>query len=275
MLVCSACSGHDLGVIREQTIDAWAERYILSTDLEGKFAPEAPPDAWAEPPVPLRLIRPGRPPQLDVLERAPKRPRSLVHERARARLFHGFLHHELQAAELMCWAILAYADAPQSFRRGLLRIAQDEIRHMGMYRTQIRRLGFDYGAFPVRDWFWDRIPACETPLAFVSAMGIGFEGGNLEHAARFADALRAAGDEQAAEVQWRVGVEEVAHVRFAVHWYRSFSGELEFDDWIGELPAPLSPMVMRGRPLHRPWREAAGLDAPFLDALERWEPEPR
>lgn len=254
------------------TVEAWADAYIRSTALEEKLAPTPPPSAWDARPVRVRIPRPGRPAELDVAVKAPKTPRSLQSERARARLFHGFLHHELQAAELMCWALLAFADAPDEFRRGLLRIALDEIRHMDMYRAQIERLGARYGDFPVRDWFWDRVPACESPLQFVSAMGIGFEGGNLEHAERFARALREAGDETGADVQEQVGREEIAHVRFAAHWFRELEGNLSFTAWESMLPAPLSPMVMRGRPLHRPWRLAAGLDDTFLDALEGWEP---
>ena len=55
------------------------------------------------------------------------------------------LLHELQAAELMAWALLAFTDAPHEFRSGLLRIAGDEIRHMRLYREQIERLGHAVG----------------------------------------------------------------------------------------------------------------------------------
>ena len=103
-------------------------------------------------------------------------------------------------------------------------------------------------------------------------MGMGFEAGNLEHSAKFADAFRAAGDDRGAAIQDQVGAEEVAHVRFAVHWFREFKGDLSFDAWLEELPPPLSPMVMRGVPLHRERRGAAGLDDAFLDALSAWTP---
>ena len=103
-------------------------------------------------------------------------------------------------------------------------------------------------------------------------MGMGFEAGNLEHSAKFADAFRHAGDEVGAAIQDQVGAEEIAHVRFAVRWFVEFKGALDFDAWLEELPPPLSPMVMRGQPLHRERRGAAGLDTPFLDALSAWSP---
>ncbi len=64
---------------------------------------------------------------------------------------------------------------------------------MRMYAARIRSLGHDLGEFPVRDWFWDRVPAARTPKAFVATLGLGFEGGNLDHAARFAERFAAAG----------------------------------------------------------------------------------
>lgn len=72
--------------------------------------------------------------------------------------------------------------------------------------------------------------------------------------------------------QERVGREEIAHVRFALKWFRHFAGEFDFERWQGELVAPLSPMVMRGSPLNLESRREAGLDEAFLDALSAWKP---
>jgi len=194
-----------------------------------------------------------------------------MHAEKRAQLIHSFLHHELQAAELMCWAALRFADAPREFRRGLLGVCRDEIRHMGMYRAYLNELGFGFGDFPVRDWFWQRVPSCETPLQFVATMGVGLEGGNLDHAARFAARFREVGDEAGAILQERVGAEEVAHVRFALKWFRHWSGTDEFDAWRGQLPAPLSPILMRGRPLNVADRCRAGMTEQFVSLLDAWK----
>src|SRR6185312_12441409 len=137
----------------------------------------------------------------------------------RARALHAFLHHELQAAELMAWAVLAFPETPLEFREGLVRIAKDEIRHMRIYAEQIERLGFHVGDFEVRDWFWERVPTARTPASFVAVMGLGLESANLEHAASFAARFRAAGDEDGARAQEIVAREEIAHVRFGVRWF--------------------------------------------------------
>ncbi len=257
----------------------WARAYIMSTSLTYKLAPPPLPNprelpsagtpCETEPPgVP---IAPGRPPELRTTWAKYKAPRSAAALRApdkRAHLLHTFFHHELQAAELMCWAVLAFPHTPTSFQRGLLRICLDEIRHMRLYAERLSELGYGIGAFPVRDWFWQRAPAAVTPAAFVALMSLGFEAGNLDHCERYTALFAAAGDDASAELSARVGREERAHVAFGVRWFPIFAGPLAFERWRAALPAPLSPILMRGQPLARDARRAAGFDEPFLAQLE-------
>jgi uncharacterized ferritin-like protein (DUF455 family) len=179
----------------------------------------------------------------------------------------------LQAAELMAWALLAFPETPREFRAGLVRIALDEIRHMNLYAEHIARLGFAIGQFSVRDWFWQRVPSCENPAAFVATMGLGVESANLEHTASFAARFREAGDEEGAQVQDVIGREEIAHVRFGARWFQTFrSTSLDFETWRLALPSPLSPLLMRGKPMNREARRKAGQSETFLDELDAWKP---
>jgi uncharacterized ferritin-like protein (DUF455 family) len=259
----------------EATVEGWAYRYIASDELAYKLAPDALPAHWGGQPTAISIERPGRPAALRLAERGEKTPGStaLRDPARRARLLHTFLHHELQAAELMCRAVLAFPDTPAAFRRGLIGICLDEIRHMGMYAEHMATLGFGFGDFPVNDWFWQRVPGARTAAEFVAVMGLGFEGANLDHTQRFAHAFRLAGDERGAALQERIGAEEVPHVAFGAHWFGHFRGELAFDAWAEALPAPLSPMLMRGRPLNRLARRAAGYSDAFVERLERWLPD--
>ena len=93
---------------------------------------QPPPGRWEVQPPLRRLVAPGRPAELHLVTKAPK-TRGLSTTNGRARALHTFLHHELQAAELMAWAVLAFPDTPREFRAGLVRIALDEVRHMGLY----------------------------------------------------------------------------------------------------------------------------------------------
>jgi uncharacterized ferritin-like protein (DUF455 family) len=256
----------------EGTVERWAWDYIVSVDLAHKLSPPKPPRHWEASPKARRLLAPGRPPVITpsrVRKKTPG-PEALRAPHKRAQLLHTFLHHELQAAELLCWAALAFPEAPRAFRGGLVAIARDEVRHMGMYEAHLGALGHRFGDFPVRDWFWERIPSAPSPAHFVAALGIGFEGANLDHAARFAARLRAVDDEAGAAVEEQIAEEEIPHVRFAMRWFRAFTGRDDFASWAAHLPAPLSPMVMRGAPLAREARLRAGISEAFVDELTAW-----
>jgi uncharacterized ferritin-like protein (DUF455 family) len=258
-------------------IEAWARAYVESTSLRDKLAPPAPPRIFQAAASAVRLFAPGRPAELRQARRGERTPRqeALENPYYRARTLHAFLHHELQAAELMCWAILAFPDTPQEFRRGLLAICLDEIRHMGLYAEHIRSLGCAVGDFGVRDWFWKRVPSCRTAVEFVAVMGMGLEAANLEYAPDFAARFRLAGDEQGALIQERIAAEEVAHVGFATRWFTRWTGGCDFAAWAGHLPPPLSPWVMHGEPIAVDARRRAGMSEEFLRDLRAFVPEPK
>ncbi len=251
------------------TIERWAWDWLHGPTLASRFRVAEIPDA-SEPDAPPRVIAaPVRPAELTVIARAERSPSAgaLRDPRQRARVLHTFLHHELQAAELMAWAILAFPTAPWAFRRGLAGVLRDEVRHMGIYAEHIEALGHRVGEFPVRDWFWQRVPAVSSPEAFCAVMGVGLEGANLDHSARFAERFRAVGDVRGADAQRHIGEEEIAHVRFGFHWLRRANGSVDFAEWSALLPPPLSPVLMRGDPMNREARGRAGFTNEFLDAL--------
>lgn len=264
----------DAPLTAARTVEEWAAAYVRTESLANKLAPPAPPTEWRADPGPaIRLSAPGRPPEFDLVTRTPRSVTrgQMRHGRRRAQLLHTFLHHEMQAAELMCWAILAFPATPRAFRQGLLGICRDEIRHMQLYREHIEALGHAVADFPVRDWFWQRVAECETPLEFVALMGMGLEGGNLDHTRRFESWFEEVGDHAGAELQRIVGDEEVAHVRFALHWFRTWSADDEprFENWSATLRPPLSPKMMRGHDLDRERRERAGFPPAFLALLAK------
>ncbi|MDP3232380.1 MAG: DUF455 family protein [Myxococcales bacterium] len=257
----------------EGTVERWAWDYVTTTSLELKLAPPPPPSVWSASPRRWVLDRPGRPPELVHREGRKKAVRSgaLKDDAKRAEVLHTFLHHELQAAELMAWALLAFPETPEAFRRGLLGICRDEVRHLGLYRDHLVTLGHPFGSLPIKDWFWERVPGESTTAThFVARMGIAFEGGNLDHGARFTDSFEAAGDPRAAAIQAQICEEEIAHTAFALHWFRAFTGGVDFEQWRAYLPEPISPSMTRGTPLNLEARRRAGYPAEFLDALAAW-----
>jgi uncharacterized ferritin-like protein (DUF455 family) len=264
----------------EGTLERWAFGYVTADSLVHKLEPPPLPRAdleasWESAPPSRRALGPGRPASLLLAEKKPKTPTgaALRDPHKRALLLHVFLHHELQAAELFAWAMLTFVEAPRALRVGWLKLALDEARHMRLYAAELARLGHAFGDFPVRDWFWERVPACESAASFLALVGVGLEGGNLDHGARFAAMLEEAGDAQAAAVERQVAAEEIAHVRFAVHWLEKLGAPVDtLDDLCALLPPPLSPIVLRGQPLAREARLAAGLTARFVDELASFDP---
>ena len=256
------------------SVERWAYNYVTSDSLAHKFSPGDPGGQWLDCGTPCVLEAPGRPQELTVVNRADKTPGpdALRDPARRARLLHTFLHHELQAAELMCHAVLVFPQAPKAFRRGLINICLDEVRHMNMYAEHMADLGFQYGDFPINDWFWQRVPSAHDPLSFVAVMSLGFEGANLDHTQRFAERFVRAGDDKGARLQQQVGEEEVPHVAFGAHWFSKLRGRLDFESWLDALPAPLSPILMRGKPLHAEARLRAGMSENFLNCLQTWQP---
>lgn len=258
------------------TIERWCFDLVTTRDLEAKLAPERAPatddDAsWERDPPIRRLAGPGRPAELVLVSRSASTPRgpALAQRAIRAQLLHTFVHHELQAAELFAWAVLAFPNTPRAFRSGLVRLCTEELGHLQLYREHMHALGTRFGAHPVRDWFWQRVVQCASPASFVALQGLGLEGANLEHSARFAAQFRAIGDEEGARILDRVENDEVAHVAFAVHWFERFTGlPLDYDRWAAALPAPLSPSVLRGQVLNREARRRAGIDETFLARLD-------
>jgi uncharacterized ferritin-like protein (DUF455 family) len=245
----------------------------MTTSLEEKLVPPPPPTTWLDTPRVWPITHPGRPPELRPRVDRKKTPKlnALRHESKRAQVLHTFLHHELQAAELMAWAILSFPETPIAFRRGLLKICQDEIRHLQMYRRHLRTLDCDFGSQPVHDFIWERVaPGAFSPAHFVARLGIGFEGGNLDHGARFARAFESAGDSEAARIQALITHEEISHAAFAIHWFEVFAGTLEFPAWRQHLPARISSTMMRGHSMSLGARHTAGFTPDFLESLALW-----
>lgn len=253
---------------------AFAERILASPSLEAKLAPPDGPLTDEAPGAPVIRDRPARPLGLAIRTKktrvAMPRARSLGDPRKRAICLHFFANHELQALELMAFALLAWPAAPGGFRRGVAETLRDEQRHLALYLARMEELGLRFGAIPVTDYFWQQSKWWATPLHYLAALSLGFEGGNLDRAPMYEELFRAAGDERSAALMREVHDDEVHHVRFGVTWLRRLKDPARSDWEVFEehLRWPLRPSRTRGPVVRRASRLAAGLDEAFLDRLE-------
>lgn len=248
----------------------FARTILLTEDVGLKLTP-APGELTDEHPGPPERLEPGRPPRLRFATRIEVPSIAGFHDPVqRPRILHALANHEFQAAELFAWALLAFPEAPPEFRRGLLKILDDEQRHTRMYLARLEDAGASFGDFPVNGYFWGKAADITSPLGFLCAMSLTFENANLDHTVDYAEAARKAGDGKTAAVIERVHLDEIEHVRFGWTWLQVFKGEEEsaWDAYRANLTWPLRPAKARGRTFHRKGRESAGLEADFIRNLE-------
>ena len=253
-------------------VAAFARRVVSATTLAEKLAPPPPglrvegEEAPSEVPV-----APGRPPELAMRPgrevRVPPRA-GMADPAQRARILHALANHELQAAELFAWALLAFADQPRGFRTGLLAICADEQRHCLAYAARAAALGCAFGRQPVTGHFWNRLDRLSTPLGFVCTMGLTFENANLDFAGEYAEAARAAGDAETAAILDEVVADEVDHVRFAWTWLgRLAPGRAPEDVYREVATYPLDARRARGASIDLERRRRAGMSEAMIALL--------
>lgn len=250
-----------------------ASRILFADTLDGKFFfPDeeitdhdpGPPRLWTEP---------GRPPQLQIAPRNKRvkfpHPDNLADAEMAVRALHTFANHELMAIELMAWALLAYPDAPQKFRAGLVRLILDEQRHLKLYKDRIEELGASLGDLPVNDHFWRCAPSLTTPLKWVCAMNLTFEQGNLDHAPYFEHAFRRVGDETTARILHQIYEDEIHHVGFGATWLNHYRPEekTSFELYLDNLTFHNEPRRGRGDQFDIQARQRAGLDDAFIQGM--------
>lgn len=251
---------------------AYAEHLVRASTLADKLVPPPPQLMLADDGLPRVVHSPGRPASLAIVPGRAGRVPPIVGMRdrgQRVRILHALANHELQAVELFAWALLAFPQAPEAFRRGLVAILADEQRHLGLYLERLRAHGATFGDHPVTGHFWNKLEHYRTPLRFCCAMGLTFENANLDFALEYAAAARAAGDLATAEVLQTVHDEEISHVRFGWVWMRKLGGaEPPWQTYVSHLEWPLSPSRARGKTFSAEARRRAGLDDDFIARLE-------
>jgi len=253
---------------------SFAERVLLSSDLEMKVTAVAEMLTDASPGESVRVEEPTRP---ENLQFAPRRtapalpsPASLSDPNKRAIAHHIMANHELQALEVMAWTLLAFPDAPTEFRHGLATIMLDEQRHTRMHAERAKKLGITFGDLPVNCYIWKKALSFTNVMDYLAGLPLVFEGANLDYTIELADAFEAAGDPRSAHVMRVIHDDEIEHVRFGLTWLRKLKpeGMSDFDAFTSHLHWPLRAYKARGNVFQKEARRAAGMDDEFIDAIE-------
>jgi len=189
----------------------------------------------------------------------------------RRKILHALTNHELQAAELFAWALLAFPETPEEFRRGLWEILQDEQRHTRMYRARLQAHGGEFGDYPVSGHFWHKIGGIVSPNHFICAMSLTFENANLDHTVESSRAALDGGDPGSAVVIDQVRRDEMNHVRFGWHWLRHFKRPEQsmWEAYRESLAVPLHAGRATGKNFDPDPRREIGFDEDFIEELRR------
>jgi uncharacterized ferritin-like protein (DUF455 family) len=252
----------------------WAIGILSSDTLEGKLLE---PGEWTDhtPGSPLVWKEPVRPPGMGFNRRTKEEKLPSFQDHAdphkRAICLHRFAGHELLAVEIMAFALLAFPDAPSTFRKGLAHTLREEQGHVRLYMQQMNRLGIQFGDLPLYRHFWLHTPYIQSPMHYVSMMSLTFEMANLDFAPMYGASFAHFGDREAAELMATILRDEVAHVKFGWRWLNQFKqgGASEWNAWEETLSSTLlTPKRAKGFLVHDEPRKQAGIPQEWIDKLK-------
>ncbi len=191
------------------------------------------------------------------------------HEENRAVCLHRFCGHELLAVEMMAYAILAFPDAPKSFRKGLAQTILEEQEHVRIYRNRLREMGVEFGDLPLYKHFWKHIPYLHSPENYLSAMSLTFEMANLDFAPLYRDSFARHHDLKSAALMQQILDDEIGHVAFGISWMNRFNQDREdpFLFYTKNLPPLLTPKRAKGFVFQKELREKAHVPASWIQSL--------
>lgn len=255
-------------------IRSFADRVLLTPDLDIKLQPPESELTDDHPGPAVRHENPARPAQLQFAppRSAPAMPRgeSLRNQSRRAIAHHVMANHELQALEVMAWTVCAFPEAPAEFRRGLAWIMQEEQRHTRMHVERARKLGLEFGNLPVNSYIWKKAMEFQSPLDYLACLPLLFEARNLDHTLEFAAEFEAVGDARSATLMRTIHDDEIRHVAFGIEWLRRLKpdDQSDWDAFAAHLHWPLRPSKARGDAFQLEARRAAGLSEEFISRVQ-------
>lgn len=177
-------------------------------------------------------FNPGR--DLEVLTPAelPSKP-GIASKEGQARLLHDLANIELQAMELAVRTLQEFPEADADFRNELTDLALSESRHLGLCLEGLRKLGFQWGDWPVHLSLWQAVSSENSLLDRIFIVHRHLEGSGLDAGESILRRLHGVPGNDVKNIVRTIVDEEVAHVAFGSKWYHAIAKEhkidLEFD----------------------------------------------
>lgn len=250
----------------------WAQGILEATKLEGKlFSPQNLTDL--APGLPLIIDEPKRPINMAFSKRGQKNkiPPFQEHKdpEKRAICLHRFAGHELLAVEIMAYVLLAFPEAPPSFRFGLAHTLKEEQGHVRLYQDRMKDFGLNFGDLPLYRHFWIHTKFIKSPQEYISMMSLTFEMANLDFAPIYGESFGKAGDLKSKALMDKILHDEIAHVRFGHRWLDKMKNKEDtlWEAYEKSLPPLLSPKRAKGFYVIEEHRKKCGLSDQWIENI--------
>ncbi len=174
----------------------------------------------------------------------------------------------------MALALLKFSSTPDliNFKKSIIDSLIDEQKHFKLYEEKLNSLGYEFGDFPINDYFWKQAISIKKPEHFSSMMSLTFEAANLDFSYYFYERFKEIGDLESAKILKTVFEDEISHVKSGVHFMNNWRRDLSLWDYYREnLIFPLSPARSIGISYQARFRKAVGLDSNFISNLESFD----
>lgn len=249
----------------------YAREILMGETLESKLINS--PINWSEWTDFKLPASPGRNGRIQFSAESMKFPKAglLNQDDKKAMALHSFANHELLAIEMMAAALLVYphnTDEDVRFKKGIVTALKDEQKHLMLYIRRLNELGYEFGDFPLNDFFWRQMEKLTTASQYVSVMSLTFEAANLDFAQYYRDVFKRNGDDRTAQIMDIVLEDEISHVAFGAHWMKSWrKDQTLWDYYRNSLPWPVTPARSKGIGFDRALHLKAVTDSDFVQNL--------
>jgi uncharacterized ferritin-like protein (DUF455 family) len=220
--------------------------------------------------------RPARSQQIALTEKQVKFPKGHFHKPEKLAIaLNSFANHELLATEIMANMLLLFPHATEEqkrFKRGIFSALRDEQKHLKLYVERLNEIGYEFGDFPLNDYFWRQCSKIKSPSEYLSIMSITFEGANLDFAALYRDEFYKIEDTKTAEILETVIKDEISHVAYGVQWLNKWKENKSlWEYYLQSLPYPLTPARAKGKRFNKLDRLKAKMDEDFITSLLKFD----
>lgn len=251
----------------------WAVRILSADALDLKlFEPEEFTDFSPGPAIFWK--EPVRPAGMGFHKHTRKDRLPSLHEHGdadkRAECLHRFAGHELLAIEIMAYALLAFPDAPSTFRRGVAHTLREEQGHVRLYMKRMEEMGLKFGDLPLYKHFWAYVPFLTSPLRYISLMSLTFEMANLDFAPMYGASFARHGDLESSKLMQQILADEINHVSFGCRWLQKWKEQnvSEWETWLASIPPKVSASRARGTLFNENDRKLAGIPEDWIGHLK-------